>query len=101
MLVLYLLLTLKAFILRQRSEFVFVLIFVDDILITRSSESTVIEGIDNLNARFALKILGPLSYFLGLEFSEIKIACTLVKRSNFFDLLKQTRVESCKDALHL
>lgn len=59
MLVLYLLLTLKAVILRQRSEFVFVLVFVDDILITRSSESTVIEGIDNLNARFALKILGP------------------------------------------
>ncbi|KAH9650127.1 retrovirus-related pol polyprotein from transposon RE1 [Citrus sinensis] len=65
------------FILRQKSEVCFVLVYVDDILITGSSESLVNDVINDLNTRFALKILGPLNYFP--------------------DLLKQTGMESCKD----
>lgn len=76
------------FILRQKSEVAFVLVYVDDTLITGSSESTVNEVIDNLNARFALKILGPLNYFLGLQVQKNKDGLHINQKKYVTDLLK-------------
>jgi hypothetical protein len=43
------------------------LIYVDDIIIVSSSSSAVDALLHDLNAEFALKDLGPLHYFLGIE----------------------------------
>lgn len=55
------------FTLSQAGQKLFVLVYVDDIIITRSSDSLIHELITKLNAKFALKQLGDLDYFLGLE----------------------------------
>ena len=47
---------------------VYLLLYVDDIIITGSNSSIVSDIIQQLSATFALKDLGPLSYFLGLQF---------------------------------
>lgn len=44
-----------------------VLIYVDDIILTRNKIEVMTTLIARLSADFAIKDLGPLSYFLGLE----------------------------------
>ena len=45
----------------------YILIYVDDIIIVSSSPSATNRLLPQLQADFALKDLGPLSYFLGIE----------------------------------
>lgn len=49
---------------------VFLLVYIDDIIITSDSSSALNEVVHCLNQHFSLKDLGELGYFLGLE-----IAC--------------------------
>lgn len=46
---------------------VYALVYADDIILTGSSPSLISELISKLNAKFALKQLGDLDYFLGIE----------------------------------
>jgi histone deacetylase 1/2 len=59
----------------------FVLVYVDDIIVASSSQATTRALLKNLERDFALKDLGDLHYFLGIE----------VKRSEGDLLLKQER----------
>ena len=45
----------------------FLLIYVDDIIVTSSSDTVISALLQNLRDDFALKDLGDLHYFLGLE----------------------------------
>jgi hypothetical protein len=45
-------------------------IYVDDILITGSSASTIVVVKDILHDRFSMTDMGPLHFFLGLEISQ-------------------------------
>lgn len=57
----------------------FLLIHVDDILVTSNDLSFIISLISNLQEDFSMKDLGNLSYFLGIEPPVIKLACIFVK----------------------
>jgi hypothetical protein len=46
---------------------IFVLIYVDDIIITSSHPAAISKLISDLHSSFALKDLGPLHFFLGVE----------------------------------
>ena len=45
----------------------FVLVYVDDIIVTSSTEKATAALLQDLKAEFALKDLGELHYFLGIE----------------------------------
>jgi hypothetical protein len=45
----------------------YVLIYVDDIIITSSSPAAIDTLLTNLHKEFAVKDLGPLKFFLGIE----------------------------------
>lgn len=47
----------------------YILVYVDDIIIIGSSSCMITQLISSLNAKFALKDPGQLSYFLGIEVS--------------------------------
>ena len=53
------------------SSTLFVLIYVDDIIITGSSSTAITSLITTLSSHFALKDLGPLHHFLGIEVSTL------------------------------
>lgn len=55
------------FILHKQSVHIFVLIYVDDIIITCTDLSKINAIISNLQAEFKMKDLGSLSYFLGIH----------------------------------
>ena len=55
------------FFLHTSTIMVIMLVYVDDIIITGNNFTFLKHLISKLNSTFALKDLGPLSYFLGLE----------------------------------
>lgn len=55
------------FLFHQHSIHIFVLIYVDDILVSSNSPAAVSGLISHLHRDFVVKDLGPLSYFLGIQ----------------------------------
>jgi hypothetical protein len=60
------------FILRRSSLTVYLLLYVDDIIITGNDSFTITTIISQLSTTFELKDLGPLRYFLGLQIDYTK-----------------------------
>ncbi|GJQ94000.1 ribonuclease H-like domain-containing protein [Tanacetum coccineum] len=55
------------FIYRQGTDTAYLLLYVDDIVLTASSESLLQQIISSLHEEFAMTDLGPLNYFLGIS----------------------------------
>lgn len=55
------------FTLRGTNHITFLLIYVDDIIVTGNNTKVLESFIKQLNVVFSLKDLGPLHYFLGIE----------------------------------
>nr|ABA98728.2 retrotransposon protein, putative, Ty1-copia subclass [Oryza sativa Japonica Group] len=68
---------------------VFVLIYVDDIIIASSTEGAVTALLTDLRQEFALKDLGNLHYFLGIEVSTVDDGILLKQEKYATDLLKK------------
>jgi hypothetical protein len=85
------------FILRHDTNFTLLLVYVDDIILTGNNPSFISHLIRQLHEKFALKDLGQLHYFLGIEIkyfcggitiSQTKYAHDLLKRANMLDASK-------------
>lgn len=55
------------FIRRSESHLLYVLVYVDDIIVTGSDFYAIDKFVEQLDVQFSLKDLGRLSYFLGIE----------------------------------
>lgn len=75
----------------------YVLAYVDDIIITRNSSSTISTFVSQLYSKFSLKDMGDLHYFLGAE-----VACLsdgfhhLCQRKYILDLLDRCHMLNAK-----
>lgn len=78
------------FIYKQQSKFVYVLVYVDDILVTGSDAGLVQQVISSLAARFSIKDMGNLSYFLGIEAVRTSQGLHLKQRKYITDLLQKS-----------
>ena len=77
---------------------VHVLIYVDDIVIT-GDDSTEISALKHsLHSSFHIKDLGPLKYFLGIEFARSSKGIFLNQRKYVLDLLHDTGFLGAKPA---
>lgn len=52
----------------RNGDFIILLIYVDDMLITCYNTKPIQDFFERLNSVFSLKDLGKLSYFLGVKF---------------------------------
>lgn len=84
------------FILRHAGNFVYLLVYVDDILVTGTSSTLVQQVIDALAAKFSIKDLGHLSYFLGIETIRTSQGIHLMQRKYVTDLLQRTDMLQAK-----
>ena len=76
-------------------QVIFVLIYVDDIIITGSSGQLVQQVITNMQNAFALKDLGKLSYFLGIEVTKTASGIYLSQLKYISDLLAKHNMADC------
>jgi histone deacetylase 1/2 len=84
------------FIYCKDKQVVYLLVYVDDIIITGSSASLVQNLVDKLNSAFSLKQLGDLEYFLGIEVHHLKDGSLLLTQSKYIrDLLSRTNMVDC------
>ena len=78
------------------SQSLFVMVYVDDILITGSNSDAVEQLISQLSSCFALKDLGKLGYFLGLQVTPTECGMHLSQPKYITDLLCKVMMEAAK-----
>ncbi|KAE8735348.1 hypothetical protein F3Y22_tig00000340pilonHSYRG00251 [Hibiscus syriacus] len=74
---------------KTSDSLVYLLVYVDDIILTGDKEVVVQSVIDRLNAQFSLKDLGPLHFFLGVEVSYEGGDVVLSQQKYIQDLLQK------------
>jgi histone deacetylase 1/2 len=77
---------------------VYVLVYVDDIIVTSSSHQAISTLVHNLNANFAIKDLGDLHFFLGIEVKKIQDGLVLTQEKYASDLLAKLGMDKCKSS---
>ena len=76
----------------------FVLIYVDDIIVTSSSDRAISALLRDLNKNFAIKDLGDLHYFLGMEVKKVHNGLLLTQEKYATDILGRVGMHTCKSA---
>jgi histone deacetylase 1/2 len=84
------------FIFDKSGVIIFLLIYVDDIIVTSSSETAVTALLRNLRGEFALKDLGELHYFLGIEVKHNSDGIILSQGNYARDILSRVGMHTCK-----
>ena len=84
------------FVLQQGSSFVYLLVYVDDILVTGNSKNDIQRILTLLAARFSVKDAEDLNYFLGLEAHRTSKGLHLSQRKYILDLLHRYNMLNAK-----
>ncbi|KAK2988830.1 hypothetical protein RJ640_022541 [Escallonia rubra] len=90
------LLDTSLFILRTKKVFIYILVNVDDIILTENSLPSINRIVGSLYAEFSVKDLGPLNYFLGIEVVHTDRGLLLLQRKYITDLLNRTHLDAAK-----
>lgn len=84
-------------ILTSATERIYVLIYVDDIILTGSSSSLLQSIISKLSSIFALKNLGQLEYFLGIDVKRLPHGSLFLSQTKYIrDLLNRVGMSDAK-----
>jgi hypothetical protein len=75
---------------------IFVLVYVNDIIVASSSQEATTTLLKDLQDEFALKDLGDLHYFLGIEVNKATDGIVLTQKKYASDLLKKVGMSGCK-----
>ncbi|XP_021979971.1 uncharacterized mitochondrial protein AtMg00810-like [Helianthus annuus] len=76
-------------------DIAYLLIYVDDIILTTSSDSLRLKLMGSLAAEFAMKDLGPLSYFLGITVTRTGSQMFLLQQSYALDIVNRAGMATC------
>ncbi|KAK1647556.1 hypothetical protein QYE76_065361 [Lolium multiflorum] len=87
------------FILQRPQLTMYLLVYVDDIILVSSSVAATDRLIVALGSEFALKDLGKLHYFLGLEVTYPGNGLALSQQKYSHDLLRRAGMLDCKAAI--
>ncbi|KAF5457496.1 hypothetical protein F2P56_021595, partial [Juglans regia] len=87
------------FVLIRSSSIIYLLLYVDDIVVTGNDDALLRDFIQRLHREFATKDLGPLSYFLGLEVSSSATGLFLSQAKYAHDILARAQLLDSKPYL--
>jgi histone deacetylase 1/2 len=74
---------------------VYVLIYVEDIIVTSSFDQAISALLRDLNNNFAIKDPGDLHFFLGIEVKKISDGLLLTQEKYATDLLTRAHMSGC------
>jgi hypothetical protein len=86
------------FILRRPDITLYLLVYVDDIIVVSSSSPAIDRLIHQLRGSFALKDLGRLHYFLGIEVKFLDGGILLSERKYASELIRRAGLLKCSPA---
>ena len=84
------------FIFHHGTDIIVHLLYVDDIILTGSTLSLLSHLITQLSKEFAMKDVGDIHYFLGIEVLKISDWLFLSQSKNIKDLLTPAQMLDCK-----
>ena len=84
------------FIYLHRAETAYLLLYVDDIVLTASCQSLLYRIITSLQQEFAMKDLGVLHHFLGITVEPRPTGLLLHQRQYTLDILERAGMTTCK-----
>ena len=84
------------FIYHSATVTIYFLIYMDDLIITVSKPSAIDDLLCHLKANFAIKDLGSLNFFLGVEVLPNSSGIVLSKKRYIVDLLRKTNMLEAK-----
>ncbi|GKD60170.1 putative RNA-directed DNA polymerase [Tanacetum coccineum] len=83
------------FIYSRGHTLLYILVYVDDIIVTGNNKGTIDNIISQLGSAFALKDLGPLNYFLGIEIVPHVSDILLSQKKYILELLQSAGLSNC------
>jgi hypothetical protein len=83
------------FLFNKSGVTIFALIYVDDIIVTSSSDHAITALLKDLNENFAIKDLGDLHFFLGIEVKRNSDGLILTQEKYAADLLARVGMSKC------
>jgi hypothetical protein len=84
------------FIFRRGSDTVYLLLYVDDIILTTCNTELLRHTISTLQREFTMKDLGPLHHFFGITVEHRPDRLFLHQRTYTLDILKRAVMADCK-----
>lgn len=84
------------FVLRWGHDLTYLLLYVDNIVLTVPSTSLLQQTISLLHGEFSMKDLGPLYFFLGISVAHFPMGFFLSKQKYVEELLNCDGMTSCK-----
>lgn len=84
------------FIKKQGTHIVVILVYVDDMLITRNGLALIEHTKESLHKAFKIKYISDLMYFLGMEFSRSGNGMLINQRKYALDIISQLGLGNTK-----
>jgi len=84
------------FVFHRGDDMIYLLLYVDDIVLTASSAGLLQRTITSLHSEFAMKDLGELHHFLGMHVQRRGTGLFLSQRQYMVDLLERAGMAECK-----
>jgi hypothetical protein len=84
------------FILSDGTNIFYLLVYVDDILLTGNNSAMLHRLVQLLSSKFKLRDLGDIHYFLGIEVQSIGMGLMLRQHKYILDILTRAVMTSCK-----
>lgn len=82
----------------EKGKIAILIVYVDDIVLTGDDFEELAHLKGKIAQDFEVKDLGPLKYFLGMEFARSQEGIFVNQRKDILDLLKETGLLGCKAA---
>ncbi|XP_071727746.1 uncharacterized mitochondrial protein AtMg00810-like [Rutidosis leptorrhynchoides] len=83
------------FIYRQGTDTAYLLLYVDDIILTASSTEFLQRVIASLHREFSMTDLGPLNYFLGISITRTSLGMFLSQKKYATEILEHADMTEC------
>nr|XP_020191079.1 uncharacterized mitochondrial protein AtMg00810-like [Aegilops tauschii subsp. strangulata] len=84
------------FVYMHGTEMTFLLLYVDDIVLTASTTALLQRTVHRLTGEFAMKDLGPLHFFLGIQVQRTPTGFFLCQQQYTEDVLDRAGMDACK-----